>query len=51
VAAALVEVVRPFHHRSACARHRGESGGDSGLDESEAGFGGRRRNHELGFGP
>jgi hypothetical protein len=51
VAAAPVEVVRPLHRRSARARHHGESGGDSGPDESEANFGGRRRNRELGFGP
>jgi hypothetical protein len=51
VAATLVEFVRPLHHRSARAHHRGESGGDSGPDESEAGFRGRRRNRELGFGP
>jgi hypothetical protein len=52
VAAAPVEVVRPLHGRSARARarHRGESGGDSGPDESEAGFGGRGRTRELGFG-
>jgi hypothetical protein len=51
VAATPVEVVRPLHHCSARTRHRGESGGDSGPDGSEAGFGGRRRNRELGFGP
>jgi hypothetical protein len=49
VAAAPVEVVRPLHHRSARARHRGESSGDSGPDESELERGGERDRDERGW--